>query len=115
MTSPDDMTRTDELQLLRAHLLQLQRDKEEMQKDREELHRLLHSRSWKLTAPLRRLTEWGRRLRPARQAKEQTLPSPRGAIVRRALLWQQHIPCESFRGRGKACSSGQRSRATLFS
>lgn len=45
MTSPDDMTRTDELQLLRARLLQLQRDKEEMQKDREELHRLLHSRS----------------------------------------------------------------------
>ncbi len=30
MTSPDDMTRTDELQLLRARLLQLQRDKEEM-------------------------------------------------------------------------------------
>ncbi len=95
MTSPDDMTRTDELQLLRAHLLQLQRD-------REELHRLLHSRSWKLTAPLRRLTEWGRRLRPARQAKEQTLPSPRGAIVRRALLWQQHIPCESLPGQGQS-------------
>lgn len=101
MTSPDDMTRTDELQLLRARLLQLQRDKEEMQKDREELHRLLHSRSWKLTAPLRRLTEWGRRLRPARQAKEQTLPSPQGAIVRRALLWQQHIPCESLPGQGQ--------------
>lgn len=76
MTSPDDMTRTDELQLLRARLLQLQRDKEEMQKDREELHRLLHSRSWKLTAPLRRLTEWGRRLRPARPQPRDAFPAP---------------------------------------
>ena len=94
MTLPDDMNRTNELQILRARLLQLQRD-------REELHRLLKSRSWKLTYPLRRLTEWGRRLRPAQHTEEQTSAPHQSAIVKRALFWQQHISCYPFLEQGK--------------
>lgn len=66
MTPPDDMKRPNELHILQARLLQLQRD-------REELHRLLNSRSWKLTAPLRRFTEWGRKLR-ANAPSKKTIP-----------------------------------------
>ena len=94
MTPPDDMKRPNELHILQARLLQLQRD-------REELHRLLNSRSWKLTAPLRRFTEWGRKLRPTHQAKKQSPMLPRGGIARQAMLWKQATPCEPLLGQGK--------------
>lgn len=94
MTPPDNTKRPNELHILQARLLQLQRD-------REELQRLLNSRSWKLTAPLRRFTEWGRKVWPAHQAKEQTSMLPRGGIARHALHWKQATPCAPLLGQGK--------------
>ncbi len=85
MTPPDNTKRPNELHILQARLLQLQRD-------REELQRLLNSRSWKLTAPLRRFTEWGRKVWPAHQAKEQTSMLPRGRIARHALALEAGDP-----------------------
>lgn len=93
MTPPDNTKRPNELHILQARLLQLQRD-------REELQRLLNSRSWKLTAPLRRFTEWGRKVWPAHQAKEQTSMLPRGGIARHALYWKQATPCAPLLGQG---------------
>lgn len=93
MTPPDNTKRPNELHILQARLLQLQRD-------REELQRLLNSRSWKLTAPLRRFTEWGRKVWPAHQAKEQTSMLPRGGIARHALHWKQATPCAPLLGQG---------------
>ncbi len=92
---------------LRAQLLQLRREREQL---RDEVAFMRNSRSWRITSPLRSLTQWGRdlrdRLRPERapEPEESAVSLPRGGLARRALLWKEGARTTPLLGGGRRVS-----------